>query len=38
VYWEFRKPYIDQAGGKWDVKNLIDRTEEKAAIKFVVSM
>jgi hypothetical protein len=33
----FRKSYIEQAvGGKWDVRDLIGRTEEQAAIQSVV--
>jgi hypothetical protein len=34
----FRKPYIDQAvGGVWGVKDVIGRTEERAAIQSVAS-
>jgi hypothetical protein len=34
----FSKSCIEQAvGGEWDVKDLIDRTEEHAAIQLVVS-
>jgi hypothetical protein len=30
----FRKPYIEQAvGGEWDVKDVVGRTEEWAAIQ-----
>jgi hypothetical protein len=39
VYWGFRKPYIEQAvGGKWDVTDLIGRTEKQAAIQSVTNM
>jgi hypothetical protein len=34
VYWVFWKPYIDQTvGGKWDVKNVFDRTEKHDPIQ-----